>query len=135
MAMRGQYDGSAVRINAATRRSQPSSTVCAIPELFESLALLAPGKVDNYVRDDSSAYNLKELCDREGVPYSGDDDDIDATSRKVEEIGRDYIKSVLTEEQDIKFDTEAKSFANLPTSIYSSRQRPDIMVLREPFVI
>lgn len=70
MASKNEADTSHVgtsSTSAARRKSQPSSTVCAIPELFENLALLEVGRVGEFQSD--SLYNLKKLCDVEQVEY------------------------------------------------------------------
>lgn len=132
MATKVQADSS---ICAAQRKSQPTSTICAIPELFANLSLLGVGEVAEF-DSGSSSYNLGELCDSESLTYP-DMDDTNVT--KVEELGKRYIdkicRDIITSKISSEFDKEVVSFKKLPSSIYSSRQRPDIAIILDGFVI
>lgn len=120
---------------AANRKSQPSSTVCAVVDLFSELNLLGIGSVESYSSGEE-AYNLKSLCDMEGVTYGIVDDDDDTQTVEELYIGKAYIDSIirslpgtLTANITTVADTEIKAFKKLSTSVYSSRQKPDIAIL------
>lgn len=117
------------KTNAAVRKSQPTSTVCAVCDLFNELTFLAIGSIENH-QFDCSTYNLKELCEAEFVTYDEDD--------CVEKTGKNYIDTILSgvmKDAVSYFDTEIDAFKNLPDTVYSSRQRPDVSVLIRGFVI
>lgn len=124
MSAKGQPDSSTVEptpTSAARRKSQPSSTVCAIPELFGNLSLLAVGAVDDYKCDDS-AYNLKELCDMESVQYECED--IDSCSAKVEKIGMQFISKIINDlnlDLTVEYDAQAESFLHQSIQVHKGR--------------
>lgn len=120
---------------AATRRSQHTSTVCAISQLFGELTRLDVGDIEEY-ETPSSAYNLQQLCDMESVTYDSDEN-MDESSEKVEKVGMDYVSKIVGDIPGVLFacDQEAASFKNLPISCYSSRQRPDVSILYGGFII
>ena len=72
-----------------------------------------------------------------------DSESIDYDSQRVEEVGKAYIDKIIgtlpstfTKDITILCDKEIKSFKNLCSSVFSSRQRPDIAIMAfEKYVI
>ncbi len=118
-----------LKTNAAVRKSQPTSTVFAVCDLFNELTFLAIGNIEDH-KFDCSTYNLKELCEAQSLTYDEDD--------CVEKTGKNYIDTIISDVMKDAvsfFDTEIDAFKNLPDTVYNSRQRPDVSVLIRGFLI
>lgn len=118
--------------SAAKRKSQPTSTVCAIVELFQNLALCDVGEVDEFEAGPVT-YNLQQLCDLQSVTYNTENETAD-------NICLNYIKKTLVDVYDESsmsavYDQEAIGLKELPSYVYSSRQRPDVTISCYNFII
>lgn len=105
-------------------------------DLFNELCLLIVGTVGIYSSGEAP-YNLQSLCKLQSLDVGEIDNGIiDDDTERVEEIGRLYIdtliKSLPTQlSKGLKTicDKEIRVFKTLCSSVYSSRQRPDVAVL------
>lgn len=95
------------------------------------------GDVDKYVCV-STPYNLKELCAMELIKCDDVGEDIDTYKPKVEEIGKKYIQKIISPMNlnvIIHHDKMATTFQDLPSTVYSSRQRPDVAIITDKIFI